>query len=168
MQLNSEKTSLPLRNVRIIELGSLVAAPYSGALFAQFGAEVIKIEPPEIGDPLRKWRKLHKGTSYWWYTQNRNKKSITLNLKSPRARDIVLKLVRQADVVIENFRPGTLERWGLGWSDLSAVNPSLVMLRISVYGQTGPYRDKPGFAAVAEAIGGLRYVTGFPDRPPVR
>jgi crotonobetainyl-CoA:carnitine CoA-transferase CaiB-like acyl-CoA transferase len=160
--------SLPLENIRVIELGSLVAAPYAAALFAQFGAEVIKVEPPETGDPLRKWRKLHKGTSYWWYIQSRNKKSITLNLKSPEARDIVLELVRRADVVIENFRPGTLEAWGLGWSDLSAVNPSLIMLRISGYGQTGPYRDRPGFAAVAEAIGGLRYVTGFPDRPPVR
>ena len=152
----------------MIELGGFVAAPYSAALFAQFGAEVIKIEPPEIGDPLRKWRKLHKGTSFWWYTQNRNKKSVTLNLKSPFARSIVLDLVKDSDIVIENFRPGTLESWGLGWTDLSAVNPSLIMLRISGYGQTGPYRKRPGFAAVAESMGGLRYVTGFPDRPPVR
>lgn len=168
MMLRMPTTQFPLRDVKVIELGSLVAAPYAGALFAQFGAEVIKVEPPGTGDPLRKWRKLHNGTSFWWYTQSRNKKSITLDLKSPEAHGIVRELVKTADVVIENFRPGTLEKWGLGWSALSEVNPSLIMLRISGYGQTGPYRDRPGFAAVAEAIGGLRYVTGFPDRPPVR
>jgi formyl-CoA transferase len=159
---------MPLRGVRVIELGSLVAGPYASALLAQFGAEVIKIEPPGEGDPLRKWRKLHDGTSLWWYTQSRNKKSVTLNLKTEAARRIVTELVKGADIVIENFRPGTLEKWGLGWAELSAINPALVMVRISGYGQTGPYSDRPGFAAIAECMGGLRHVTGFPDRPPVR
>ena len=159
---------MPLQGVRVIELGSLIAGPYASAMLAQFGADVIKVEPPGDGDPLRKWRKLHHGTSLWWYTQSRNKKSVTLDLRTPEARDIVRELVRKANIVIENFRPGTLEKWGLGWSDLSALNPSLVMVRISGYGQTGPYRDRPGFAAIAECMGGLRHVTGFPDRPPVR
>ena len=160
--------ALPLAGVRVLELGSLIAGPYASALFAQFGAEVIKIEPPGQGDPLRKWRKLHEGTSLWWYTQSRNKKSVTLDLKQPEARDIVLRLATTCDIVIENFRPGTLEKWGLGWKDLSAANPRLIMVRISGYGQTGPYRERPGFAAIAECMGGLRHVTGFPDMPPVR
>lgn len=160
--------AMPLQGVRVLELGSLIAGPYAAALFAQFGAEVIKIEPPREGDPLRKWRKLHEGTSLWWYTQSRNKKSLTLDLKAPEAREIVLKLVQETDVLIENFRPGTLEKWGLGWEELSAVRPELVMVRISGYGQTGPYSTRPGFAAIAECMGGLRHVTGFPDRPPVR
>lgn len=159
---------MPLRGVRVIELGSLVAGPYASAMLAQFGAEVIKIEPPGEGDPLRKWRMLHDGTSLWWYSQNRNKKSVTLNLKTLAAQKIIKDLVKDADIVIENFRPGTLEKWGLGWIDLSAINPALVMVRISGYGQTGPYSDRPGFAAIAECMGGLRHVTGFPDRPPVR
>jgi len=159
----------PLQGIRVLELGSLIAGPYAGALLAQFGAEVIKIEPPAGGDPLRKWRKLHEdGTSLWWYTQSRNKKSVTLDLKRDEARDIVRRLVKESDIVIENFRPGTLEGWGLGWEQLSAINPGLVMVRISGYGQTGPYRERPGFAAIAESMGGLRHVTGFPDRPPVR
>ena len=127
-----------------------------------------KVEPPKDGDPLRKWRKLHEGTSLWWYTQSRNKKSITLDLKSEEARDIVRRLANEVDIVIENFRPGTLEKWGLGWEQLSALNPRLVMVRISGYGQSGPYRERPGFAAIAECMGGLRHVTGFQDRPPVR
>jgi crotonobetainyl-CoA:carnitine CoA-transferase CaiB-like acyl-CoA transferase len=159
---------MPLQGVRVIELGALIAGPYAAAVLAQFGAEVIKIESPDGGDPLRIWRKLHDGTSLWWYSQSRNKKSVTLNLKDPRARDIARDLVRTADIVIENFRPGTLEKWGLGWEDLSRVKPSLVMVRVSGYGQTGPYKDRPGFAAIAESMGGLRYVTGYPDRPPVR
>ncbi len=159
---------MPLRGVRVIELGSLVAGPYASAMLAQFGAEVIKIEPPGEGDPLRKWRMLHDGTSLWWYSQNRNKKSVTLKLKTLAAQKIIKDLVKDADIVIENFRPGTLEKWGLGWIDLSAINPALVMVRISGYGQTGPYSDRPGFAAIAECMGGLRHVTGFPDRPPVR
>jgi crotonobetainyl-CoA:carnitine CoA-transferase CaiB-like acyl-CoA transferase len=159
---------MPLQGVRVIELGALIAGPYAAALLAQFGAEVIKIESPDGGDPLRIWRKLHDGTSLWWYSQSRNKKSVTLNLKDPRARDIARDLVRTADIVIENFRPGTLEKWGLGWEDLSRLKPSLVMVRVSGYGQTGPYKDRPGFAAIAESMGGLRHVTGYPDRPPVR
>jgi crotonobetainyl-CoA:carnitine CoA-transferase CaiB-like acyl-CoA transferase len=157
-----------MNGVRVLELGSLIAGPYAGALFAQFGAEVIKVEPPGVGDPLRKWRKLHAGTSLWWYVQSRNKKSVSLDLKSDEGRSIVCKLVAEIDVLIENFRPGTLEKWGLGWEQLSAINPRLVMVRISGYGQTGPRREMPGFAAIAEGMGGLRHVTGYPDRPPVR
>jgi len=157
-----------LQGVRVIELGGLIAGPYAASLFAQFGAEVIKIEAPGDGDPLRTWRKLHNGTSLWWYSISRNKQSVTLNLKSEKGRRIVRALVETADVVIENFRPGVLEGWGLGWDDLSRINPGLVLVRISGYGQNGPYRDRPGFAAIAEAVGGLRYVTGYPDRAPVR
>ena len=159
---------MPLKGVKVLELGSLIAGPYASALLAQFGAEVIKVEPPKDGDPLRKWRKLHEGTSLWWYTQSRNKKSVTLDLKTDEARDIVRRLASEVDIVIENFRPGTLEKWGLGWEHLSALNPRLVMVRISGYGQSGPYRERPGFAAIAECMGGLRHVTGFQDRPPVR
>jgi formyl-CoA transferase len=158
----------PLAGVKVLELGSLIAGPYASALLAQFGAEVIKIEPPKVGDPLRKWRKLHEGTSLWWYVQNRNKKSVCLDLKSEAGRDIVRRLAAETDLLIENFRPGTLEKWGLGWEELSKLNPRLVMVRISGYGQTGPLRDLPGFAAIAEGMGGLRHVTGYPDRPPVR
>jgi crotonobetainyl-CoA:carnitine CoA-transferase CaiB-like acyl-CoA transferase len=158
----------PLAGVRVIEFGGLIAGPYAASVLAQFGAEVIKIESPGEGDPLRKWRKLHDGTSVWWYSLSRNKKSITLNLKAEKAQQIARDLVRTADIVIENFRPGVLEGWGLGWDDLSRVNPRLVMVRISGYGQSGPYKDRPGFAAIAEAMGGLRHVTGYPDRPPVR
>ena len=158
----------PLTGIRVIEFGGLLAGPYASSVLAQFGAEVIKVESPGEGDPLRKWRKLHDGTSVWWYSLSRNKKSITLNLKDHRGQAIARDLARGADVVIENFRPGVLEQWGLGWDDLSRVNPRLVMVRISGYGQTGPYRDRPGFAAIAEAMGGLRHVTGYPDRPPVR
>ena len=161
-------TQTPLQGVRVIELGGLIAGPYAASLFAQFGAEVIKVEAPGDGDPLRRWRKLHNGTSLWWYSLSRNKKSVTLNLKSEQRRRIVRALVEKADVVVENFRPGTLEGWGLGWEDLSKINPRLILVRISGYGQSGPYRDRPGFAAIAEAIGGLRYVTGYRDRAPVR
>ena len=159
---------MPLKGVKVLELGSLIAGPYASALLAQFGAEVIKVEPPKDGDPLRKWRKLHDGTSLWWYTQSRNKKSVTLDLKADEARDIVRRLAEDVDIVIENFRPGTLEKWGLGWEHLSALNPRLIMVRISGYCQSGPYRERPGFAAIAECMGGLRHVTGFQDRPPVR
>jgi formyl-CoA transferase len=161
-------TSGPLEGVRVIELGSLIAGPYAGALFAQFGADVIKIEPPTIGDPLRKWRKMDGDTSLWWYSQSRNKQSLTLNLKDPDAQEVLKRLVSEADVLIENFRPGTLEKWNLGWECLSKVNPRLVMLRVSGYGQSGPQAGQPGFAAIAEAIGGLRYLIGYPDRAPVR
>ena len=158
----------PLRGIRVIEMGSLIAGPYAGALLAQFGAEVIKIEPPGIGDPLRKWRKLDGDTSLWWYSQSRNKKSLTLNLKDPDAQAVLRDLVKDADILVENFRPGTLEKWNLGWDLLSELNPKLVMLRVSGYGQSGPYSGKPGFAAIAEAIGGLRYLIGYADRAPVR
>jgi formyl-CoA transferase len=158
----------PLNGVRVIEMGSLIAGPYAGAVLAQFGAEVIKIEPPGIGDPLRKWRKMDGDTSFWWYSQSRNKKSLTLNLKDPDAQEVLRDLVKDAEVLVENFRPGTLEKWNLGWEVLSAINPKLVMLRVSGYGQTGPFAGKPGFAAIAEAIGGLRYLIGYPDRAPVR
>ena len=158
----------PLAGIRVLELGQLIAGPFAGKFFAEFGAEVIKIEPPETGDPLRKWRKLHDGTSLWWYVQNRNKKSVTLNLRLPEAQEIARQLARTADVVIENFRPGTLEKWGLGYDALSRDNPGLVMLRLSGFGQTGPLRDQAGFGAIGESMGGLRYVTGFPDRAPVR
>ena len=157
----------PLAGVKVLELGQLIAGPFAGKFFADFGAEVIKIEPPG-GDPLRKWRKLHQGTSLWWYVQNRNKKSVTADLRLPEGREIVRRIANDADVVIENFRPGTLEKWGLGYDVLAADNPGLVMLRLSGFGQSGPYRDQTGFGAIAESMGGLRYVTGFPDRPPVR
>lgn len=165
----STDTSTPaLEGIKVLEIGTLIAGPYAASLLAQFGAAVIKIESPDGGDPLRSWRKLHDGTSLWWYSQSRNKKSVTLDLKQPRAQEIVRELVRDADIVIENFRPGTLEKWGLGWEALSAINPSLIMVRVSGYGQTGPYKERPGFAAIAESMGGLRHVTGYPDRPPVR
>jgi len=166
--LNSDSSSGPLTGVRVLELGSLIAGPYAASILAQFGAEVIKIEPPGEGDPLRKWRKLHDGTSLWWYAQSRNKKSVTLDLKSEAAREIVRQLIPTVDIVIENFRPGTLEKWGLGWEHLQPIKPSLIMVRISGYGQDGPYSARPGFAAIAECMGGLRYTSGFPDRPPVR
>jgi formyl-CoA transferase len=167
----------PLTGVKVIELGQLIAGPFAGKFFAEFGAEVIKVEPPAVrgpdgakggGDPLRTWRKLHNGTSLWWHVQSRNKKSLTLDLRRPEGQEIVRELCRNADVVIENFRPGTLEKWNIGWEHLSALNPRLVMLRLSGFGQTGPMRDLAGFGSVAEAMGGMRYVTGFPDRPPVR
>ncbi|HLS51053.1 MAG TPA: CoA transferase [Burkholderiaceae bacterium] len=164
----SKLSPMALEGVKVLELGALIAGPYAGALLAQFGAEVIKIESPDGGDPLRKWRELHNGTSLWWYSQSRNKKSVCLNLKSPECQAIVRKLVKEADIVIENFRPGTLEKWGLSWDDLSAINPGLIMLRISGYGQSGPQKMRPGFAAIAECFGGLRHVTGYPDRAPVR
>ena len=157
----------PLEGLKVIELGQLIAGPFAGKFFSEFGAEVIKIEPPQ-GDPLRKWRKLHRGTSLWWYVQNRNKKSVTVDLRAPEGQEVVRRIARDADVVIENFRPGTLEKWGLGYARLAAENPGLVMLRLSGFGQTGPYRDLAGFGAIGESMGGLRYVTGFPDRPPVR
>jgi formyl-CoA transferase len=158
----------PLKGVKVIELGSLIAGPYAASVLAQFGAEVIKVEVPGEGDKLRYWRKLHQGTSLWWHSISRNKKSITIDLKRAKGQQIVRDLVKGADIVVENFRPGALEAWGLGWDALSRVNPSLVMVRISGFGQTGPYRDRPGFAAIAEGMGGLRYTSGYPDRPPVR
>jgi formyl-CoA transferase len=163
----------PLGGIKVLELGQLIAGPFAGKIMAEFGAEVIKIEPPADGnapggDPLRQWRLLHSGTSLWWYVQARNKKSVTANLRMPEGQEIVRRLARDADIVVENFRPGTLEKWGLGYEALAAGNPSLIMVRLSGFGQTGPYRDRPGFGAVGESMGGMRHVTGFPDRPPVR
>ncbi|AYQ90588.1 MAG: CoA transferase [Paraburkholderia tropica] len=158
----------PLEGVRVLELGQLIAGPFAGRLLAEFGAEVIKIEPPAVGDPLRKWRMLHQGTSVWWAVQSRNKQSITLDLRAPEGQDVVRRLIADCDVLIENFRPGTLEGWGLGWETLSSINPGLVMLRVSGYGQSGPYRDRPGFGVIAEAMGGLRHLSGELGRTPVR
>ena len=158
----------PLEGIRVVEIGTLIAAPFAGRLFAEFGAEVVKIEPLGTGDPLRRWRKLHRGTSLWWYLQSRNKQSIALDLKSPDGVEIVRRLAAEADVLIENMRPGALEKLGLGWDTLHAINPKLTMVRISGYGQTGPYRDRPGFGAIGEAMGGIRYTTGDPDSPPAR
>ena len=152
----------------MLELGTLIAGPFCARVLADFGAEVIKVEPPGEGDPLRRWRRMRNGVSLWWHAQSRNKKSITLDLRQPEGQDIARRLARGCDIVIENFRPGALEKWNLGWEALSRENPKLILVRISGYGQTGPYRSRPGFAAIGEAMGGLRYVTGFPDRPPVR
>jgi formyl-CoA transferase len=158
----------PLAGVRVLELGNYIAAPTAGRMLADFGAEVIKVERPVTGDELRNWRLYSGDTSMLYRTINRNKKSIVLDLKSERGREIVLDLVRHCDVLLENFRPGTLEKWGLGPEDLDRVNPTLVITRISAFGQTGPLSERPGFAAVAEAFGGLRELVGDPDRPPVR
>ncbi len=167
--LAADKSSLkPLSGLKVIEMGTLIAGPFASRILAEFGADVIKIESPQGGDPLRTWRKLYKGTSLWWYIQARNKKSITVNLKVPQGQQIVCELVKTADIVIENFRPGTLEKWGLGWDALSAINPGLIMVRISGYGQTGPYRDQTGFGAIGESMGGIRFLSGYPDRAPVR
>ena len=157
-----------LAGVRIIEMGQLIAGPFCGKTLGEFGADVIKIEAPGAGDPLRNWRLLQDGTSVWWQVQSRNKRSIALDLRSAEGQEIARKLIGEADVLIENFRPGTLEGWGLGWDDLRQRNPGLVMLRISGYGQTGPYRDLPGFGVIGEAMGGLRHLTGEPGRVPVR
>jgi len=160
--------SLPLEGIKVVEMGQLIAGPFAAKILAEFGAEVIKIEPPVTGDPLRKWRLLHDGTSVWWAAQSRNKQSLTLDLRQAEAHDVVKRLVKDADILIENFRPGTLEKWGLGWEELSAINPGLVMLRVSGYGQSGPYRDLPGFGVIGEAMGGLRHLSGEPGRTPVR
>jgi formyl-CoA transferase len=166
--MSTRDHSLPLDGVKVVELGQLIAGPFAGKTLADFGAAVVKVEPPGEGDPLRKWRLLAQGTSVWWQVQSRNKESIVLDLRQPKGQEIVRRLAAKADVLIENFKPGTMEGWGLGWEELSALNPGLIMLRISGYGQTGPYRDRPGFGVIGEAMGGLRYITGEPGRPPVR
>lgn len=158
----------PLSGLKVVELGTLIAGPFASRICAEFGAHVIKVESPDGGDPLRKWRKLYEGTSLWWFVQARNKKSLTLNLKHPDGLNILKQLLTDADILIENFRPGVLEKLGLGWDVLHALNPKLVMVRLSGFGQTGPMKDQPGFGAVGESMGGLRYITGFEDRPPVR
>ncbi|MDY0744007.1 CoA transferase [Paucibacter sp. R3-3] len=164
----SSTTPAALQGLRVIEMGQLIAGPFAGKTLAEFGAEVIKIEAPGAGDPLRNWRLIQDGTSVWWQVQSRNKRSIALDLRHPEGQDIARKLIQEADVLIENFRPGTLEGWGMDYETLSALNPGLIMLRISGYGQTGPYRDLPGFGAIGEAMGGLRQLTGEPGRVPVR
>lgn len=158
----------PLQGLKVIEMGQLIAGPFAAKTLADFGAEVIKIESPKSGDPLRLWRVLHEGTSLWWQVQSRNKKSLALDLRQPQGQDIVRELLASADVLIENFRPGTLESWGMAPEELFKRNPRLIILRISGYGQTGPYKDKPGFGVVAEAMGGMRHLTAEPGRVPVR
>lgn len=164
----STGTAGPLAGLRILELGQLIAGPFAAKTLADLGADTIKIEPPGTGDPLRKWRLLHDGTSVWWEVQSRNKRSVAIDLRQTDGQAALRKLVRQADVLIENFRPGTMEGWGLGYEALAEINPGLVMLRISGYGQTGPYKDRPGFGVVGEAMGGLRHLTGEPGRVTVR
>jgi len=159
----------PLDGLRVIEMGSLIAGPFCGQVLGDFGAEVIKLEDPGVGDPMRQWgRTKPKGHSPWWPVIGRNKKSVTLDLRTPEGRDIARALIAKADVVIENFRPGTLEKWGLGYEALAAANPGLVMARVSGFGQTGPYAHRAGYALIGEAMGGLRHITGEPDRPPAR
>ncbi|WP_295540497.1 CaiB/BaiF CoA-transferase family protein [uncultured Pseudacidovorax sp.] len=157
-----------LQGVRIVEMGQLIAGPFCGKTLGEFGAEVVKIEPPVTGDPLRNWRLLQKGTSVWWQVQSRNKRSVALDLRAPEGQEVARRLIAEADVLIENFRPGMLEEWGLGPEVLQATNPGLIVLRISGFGQTGPYRDQPGFGVIGEAMGGLRHLTGEPGRVPVR
>lgn len=163
-----------LTGLKVLELGTLIAGPFAARIFGEFGADVIKVETPHGpdgtggGDPIRSWRHLHEGNSLWWTVQARNKQSIALNLKHPEAREIARKLALDADVVVENYRPGVLEKWGLGFEQLRAINPALIMVRLSGYGQTGPMKDQPGFGAIGESMGGLRYVSGHPDRPPLR
>ena len=168
MNTASNTTDAPLKGVRVIEMGQLIAGPFAGKTLGDFGADVIKIEAPDGGDPLRNWRMIKEGTSVWWQVQSRNKRSLALDLRSSEGQDVARKLIAEADVLVENFRPGTLEAWGMGWDVLSQLNPGLVMLRISGYGQTGPYRDLPGFGMIGEAMGGLRHLTGEPGRVPVR
>ena len=162
---STQKTG-PLTDIRVLELGQLIAGPFCGQLLADMGADVIKIEPPGTGDPLRVWGR--DGFPMWWAVTARGKRTITANLREDAGREIVRKLALEADILIENFRPGTMERWGLGWDDLSAINPGLIMVRVSGYGQTGPYAKRPGYASVGEAMGGLRYVMGEADRKPSR
>ncbi|MFO0274006.1 MAG: CaiB/BaiF CoA transferase family protein [Betaproteobacteria bacterium] len=158
----------PLAGLKVLELGTLIAGPFAARMLAEFGAEVVKIESTDGGDPIRSWRYLHAGTSLWWSVQARNKKSVTLNLKHPRAQELARRMALEADVVIENYRPGVLEKWGLGYEQLKALNPAAIMVRLSGYGQDGPMRDRPGFGAIGESMGGIRFVSGHPDRPPVR
>jgi formyl-CoA transferase len=166
--MSEARSGGPLAGIRVLELGSLIAGPFCAKTLADFGAEVVKIEPPGEGDALRKWRRMRNGVSLWWHVQSRNKKSVTCDLRSAEGQEIVRRLARASDIVIENFRPGALEKWNLGWDELSRENPKLILVRISGYGQSGPYRERPGFAAIAEAVGGFRHVNGFPDRPPAR
>ena len=167
-QPDTPDTPAALKGVRVVEMGQLIAGPFCGKTLGEFGADVIKIEAPGGGDPLRNWRLIKEGTSVWWQVQSRNKRSLALDLRQKEGQDIARKLIAEADVLIENFRPGTMEAWGMSPEELHRLNPGLVMLRISGYGQTGPYRDLPGFGAIGEAMGGLRHLTGEPGRVPVR
>jgi crotonobetainyl-CoA:carnitine CoA-transferase CaiB-like acyl-CoA transferase len=163
------KNQRPLDGIKVLELGQLIAGPHAGSILSYFGAEVIKVEPRNTGDPIRSWRELDStGTSYWWHSVSRDKKSITVDLKSEGGRKLIHDLINKVDVVLENFRPGTLEKWGLGPEEFKQSNPSLVFTRVSGYGQTGPMSSRPGYASACEAYGGFRYVNGFADRPPVR
>ncbi len=164
----SEHSQRPLHGMRVVEVGQLLAGPFAGTILGYFGAEVIKVEPPDGGDPIRGWREVRNGTSLWWASLARNKQCVTLDLRNPRGRELLGDLIQKADVVIENFRPGTMEKWGLGPDDVKTSNPGLIYARISGYGQTGPSAPKAGFASVCEAFGGFRYVNGFPGQPPVR
>jgi crotonobetainyl-CoA:carnitine CoA-transferase CaiB-like acyl-CoA transferase len=159
---------LPLQGVKVLELGQLIAGPFASKILGEFGADIIKVEPPGIGDPLRKWRMVEDGTSLWWHVQSRNKRSISLDLRTEEGQALARQLAAEADILIENFRPGTLEQWGMGYEALSTINPGLIMVHVSGFGQTGPYRDNPGFGVVGEAMGGLRYLTGKPGEPSVR
>jgi crotonobetainyl-CoA:carnitine CoA-transferase CaiB-like acyl-CoA transferase len=163
----SAQAPRPLEGIRVLEMGQLLAGPFAGCVLGYFGAEVIKIEPPG-GDPIRGWRVVRDGTSLWWASLARNKKSVTLDLGTPRGREIAQQLAAKCDVLIENFRPGTLEKWGMGPAELKRLNPELIVARVSGYGQTGPYAAQPGFASVCEGFAGFRHVNGFADRPPVR
>ncbi|QDI93128.1 CoA transferase [Salicibibacter halophilus] len=165
---DEEKERLPLEGVRILELGTLIAGPFSGRLLADFGAEVIKVEPPDKADPLRNWGQNKDGQGLWWPISSRNKKSITLNLRESDGQELFKKLVTESDVIIENFRPGTMEKWGLSYEQLASINPRIIMMRTSGFGQTGPYKERAGFGSVGEAMGGIRHVTGYSDRPPSR
>jgi formyl-CoA transferase len=159
----------PLVDLRVIEMGQLLAGPFCGQLLADFGAEVIKIEPPGAGDPMREWgREKPHGKSLWWPVVARNKKSVTLNLRLPEGQELARRLIATADILVENFRPGTLERWNMGYEQLAAINPRLIMVRVSGYGQTGPYAHRAGFGSIGEAMGGLRHVVGDPTTPPSR
>ena len=158
----------PLDGIRVLELGQLMAGPFAGTILGYFGAEVIKVEPPGTGDPVRAWRGMEDGVSLWWHSLGRNKKCVSIDLRKEEGRALVRRLAEKSDVVVENFRPGTLERWGLGPETVREKNPRVIYGRVSGYGQTGPYSHKPGYASVCEGFGGFRYVTGFPDRPPAR
>ncbi|MYN45040.1 CoA transferase [Pseudoduganella sp. FT93W] len=164
----TSKQAMPLAGIKVLELGTLIAGPFCARMLGEFGAEVIKVESPQGGDPIRTWRVLKDGTSLWWSVQSRNKKSLTLNMKSEKGREIARQLALEADIIIENYRPGVLEKWGMGYEQLKAINPATIMVRLSGFGQTGPMKDLPGFGAIGESMGGLRYVSGHADRPPVR
>ncbi len=166
--MQSNPSVRPLDGVRVLELGQLLAGPFAGSMLGYFGAEIIKVESPGKGDPIRAWRVLNNGTSLWWRSLGRNKKCVTLNLHTEKGRQIAWQLADQVDILIENFRPGTMEKWGLGPEDVKRTNPELIYARVSGYGQTGPYATRPGFASVCEGIGGFRYLNGFPGQPPVR